>query len=182
MEKIGAYWSARRSKGRVSLHEMMGREKGIGEKRFSKRDQGTRSTVMGLRLFVHMERRFLVLNSAVRDLCVSNRGEWRRVRSLCGYASVQHNDTDLFPSCFRVRCCDRQHLHYLRRVSHTAHYSCISHPNLSLPHILFRSSTPGLKFFHHTTVPSTNPPIVCTSSHHTFLLRGDTNRKICRPY
>jgi hypothetical protein len=62
MERTGAYWSAKKSKGKVLLHEM-GREMNVGGKRYSKRDGGTYSTVMGLRLFLHMEWRFLVFES-----------------------------------------------------------------------------------------------------------------------
>jgi hypothetical protein len=51
-------WSAKKSRGRVSLHEMMGKEKDMGDGRDSQRDEGTFSTVMGLRLFLHMEWRF----------------------------------------------------------------------------------------------------------------------------
>jgi hypothetical protein len=52
MEKTGAYWSAKKSRGKVLLHEMMGKEKGMGGKRCSKRNEGTCSTVMGLRFFL----------------------------------------------------------------------------------------------------------------------------------
>jgi hypothetical protein len=63
MEKTGVSWSAKKSRGKVSLLKMMGKEESMGDERYCKRGNGTFSTVMGLRLFLHMEWRFLVFES-----------------------------------------------------------------------------------------------------------------------
>jgi hypothetical protein len=66
MEKTGAYWLAKRSRGRVLLLEMVGKEKeGVGGKRYSQRDEDTCSTVMGLRFFLHMGWCFFAFDSEV---------------------------------------------------------------------------------------------------------------------
>jgi hypothetical protein len=72
MKKTRVSWSARKSKGRVLSLEMMSKEKDMGDELYSKREGGTYSTVMGLRLFLHMERRFL-FSSLRNESCVCRR-------------------------------------------------------------------------------------------------------------